>query len=134
MLVKINNLQNNRNLKNISLLIIALILANLVKAQPGWIDFTKRYYYTILDENGKEISFKYNKNYSIMIDDVLYKAPNIPQDSLIPAVENNGDFENQIRINDFTLALPIKSINEKQKQLEIKIIHKKDTMYICQTS
>lgn len=116
------------------MLIIALLFANLVTAQPGWIDFTKRYYYTILDENGKEISFKNNKNYSIMIDNMLYKAPNISQDSLKPAIMNSGDFESQIRINDFTLALPIKSFDERQKQLEIKIIHKKDTMYICQPS
>lgn len=133
-LVQITNFKNKRNLKNLFLLLIALFFANIVKAQPGWRDFTKRYYYTILDVNGKEISFKNNKNYSIMINDVLYKAPNIPQDSLKPAIMNSGDFENQIRINDLTLALPILSFNEKQKQLEIKIVHKKDTMYICQAS
>lgn len=133
-LIQITNFKRNQNLKNLFLLIIILLFSNLAKAQPGWIDFTKRYYYTILDENGKEVSFKNNKNYSIMIDDVLYKAPNIPQDSLKPAIMNSGDFENQIRINDFTLALPIKRFDERRKQLEIKIIHKKDTMYICQTS
>ncbi|RYD98668.1 MAG: hypothetical protein EOP54_06790, partial [Sphingobacteriales bacterium] len=103
-------------------------------AQPGWQDFTKRYYYTIVDENEKQILFKHNQHYSIMIDDVLYKAPNIPQDTLKPAILNGGAFENQVRINDFTLALPMKNFEERQKQLEIKIIHKKDTMYICQPS
>lgn len=69
-----------------------------------------------------------------MVDSVLYKLPNIPQDSLKPALENSNNFENQIRINDFSLAIPLKNFNERQKQLEIKIIHKKDTMYICQPS
>lgn len=121
-------------MKNIFLIIITLLFSNLTKAQPGWQDFTPRYSYTILDENGNEISFKNNKNYSIMIDDVLYKAPNIPQDSLKPAIRNNGNFENQIRINDFSLVIPIKDFDQTRKSLEIKIIHKKDTMFICQAS
>lgn len=121
-------------MKNIFLIIIALLFSNLTKAQPGWQDFTPRYSYTILDENSNEISFKNNKNYSIKIDDVLYKAPNIPQDSLKPAIRNSGNFENQIRINDFSLVIPIKDFDQTRKSLEIKIIHKKDTMFICQAS
>jgi len=121
-------------LKNIFLIIIALLFSNLTKAQPGWQDFTPRYSYTILDENSNEISFKNNKNYSIKIDDVLYKAPNIPQDSLKLAIKNSGNFKNQIRINDFSLVIPIKNFDQTRKSLEIKIIHKKDTMYICQAS
>ena len=69
-----------------------------------------------------------------MIDDVLYKTPNVPQDSLKPAIENSGIFEPQIRINDFSLIIHKKDFEQSQKSLEIKIIHKKDTMFICQTS
>jgi len=121
-------------LKNIFLIIITLLFSNLTKAQPGWQDFTPRYSYTILDENSNEISFQNNKSYSIMIDDVLYKTPNVPQDSLKPAIENSGIFEPQIRINDFSLIIHKKDFEQSQKSLEIKIIHKKDTMFICQTS
>jgi hypothetical protein len=119
-------------LKSLYTLILIFFCSNLVKAQPGWQDFTTRYSYTILDKNKKEISFKNNKDYSIMVDSVLYKLPNIPQHSLKPALVNSYNFENQIRINDFSLAISLKNFN--QKQLEIKIIHKKDTMYICQSS
>lgn len=65
---------------------------------------------------------------------MLYKAPNIPQDSLKPAIKNSGNFKNQIRINDFSLVIPIKDFDQTRKSLEIKIIHKKDTMFICQAS
>lgn len=112
-------------------------------------DFTTNYFYTILDGNGKEISFKDNKQYNIIIDDVLYKTPNIPQDSLKLNIEDISDSnenqirinelslsipqnENQIRINDLSLSILQKNYFEIGKQLEIKIIHKKDTMFICQ--
>jgi hypothetical protein len=122
-------------LKSLYTLILIFLCSNLAQAQPGWQDFTKRYSYNILDKNGKEISFKNNKNYSIMIDSVLYKSPNIPQDSLKPAlVDSYNGFENQIRINDFSLAIPQKKYQQSHNQLEIKIIHKNDTMYICQSS
>src|SRR5690606_13720813 len=122
------------NLKRIYISIIVLLCSNLVNAQPGWQDFTPRYSYSILDKNGKEISFKNNKNYSIMVDSMLYKSTNIAQDSLKPAIQDSYVFENQIRINDFSLVIPQKKYQVGQKQLEIKIIHKKDTMYVCQTS
>lgn len=110
------------------------LYSNLLKAQPGWQDFTVRYFYSILDEKGNKISFKGNKDYAIIIDNVLYKAPNIPQYELKLAKENSYNFERQICINDLSLAIPFKSINENEKQLEIKIIHGKDTMYICQST
>ena len=122
------------NLKNLFLLIIILLFSNLVIAQPGWQDFTARYSYTITDKNGKEISFKNNKNYRIMVDSVLYKASNIPQDSLKHPLQNSYGFENQIRINDFSLAVPQKNYRKSHRPLEIKIIHKKDTMFICQST
>jgi len=103
-------------------------------AQPGWQDYTARYSYTILDAKGKEISFKKNKQYSIMIDSVLFKSPRIPHEKLKPAVPNEGDFANQIKINDFSLAIPQKNYSRGGKRLEIKLIHKRDTMYICQAS
>lgn len=128
-------MKNIRKMKQKLLMLISFFLLSKVAfGQPGWQDFTARYFYTILDANGKEISFKNNKNYSIMIDSVLYKSPNIPQDSLKHAIENNNNFENQIRINDFSFAVPQKNYHQKEKRLEIKIIHKKDTMYICQPS
>jgi len=118
------------------ILISFIFLSGVAFAQPGWHDFTPRYFYTVLDENEKEISFKNNKNYSIMIDSVVYQSPNISQDSLKPAKENQYGFETLIRINDFSLAIPPpEDIYKKQeKRLEIKIIHKKDTMSICQPS
>ncbi len=68
-----------------------------------------------------------------MVEDVLYQAPNIPKDALKPAQENKNDFDRLIRINDFSLSVaPYKDYREKR--LEIKIIHKNDTMYICQPS
>lgn len=129
--------RNNQNLTNLCILILVIFCSNLAKAQPGWQDFTKRYFYTVLDENGHEISFKNNKDYRIMIDTVLYKTPNIPNDSIKPAKENyNWDkgYVNQIRINDFSMVNYQNDYFQSEKQLEIKIIHKKDTMYIRQPS
>jgi hypothetical protein len=115
-------------------LLLVIFCSNFSYAQPGWEDFTTRYFYTILNENGKEVSFKNSKNYSIMIDNMLYKMPNIPQDSLKSPIKNRRDFENQICINDFSLAIPQKNSHESHKRLEIRIIHRKDTMFICQSS
>lgn len=119
------------------ILISFILFSGVAFAQPGWQDFTTRYFYTILDKNGKEISFKNNKNYSIMIDNVLYKSSNIPNDSLKNA-EHNYDwdkgYENQIKINDFSMVNYQNDYSQSKKRLEIKIIHKKDTMYICQPS
>jgi len=115
--------------------VLAFLCSVGVCAQPGWQDFTARYFYTVLDENGKEISFKNNKNYSIMIDSVLYKSPNIPNDTLKKALPSDEGYQNQFRINDFSLTIPQKRFYDKgDKKLEIIIIHKKDTMYICQNS
>lgn len=69
-----------------------------------------------------------------MIDSVLFKSSKIPQDSLKHPLQNSYGFENQIRINDFSLAIPQKNYHQSHKQLEIKIIHKKDTMFICQAT
>lgn len=126
--------RNKYNLTKLYILLFVVFCSIFATAQPGWQDFTARYSYTILDANGDEISFLNNKNYSIMIDSILYKTQNIPQDTLKPAVENSNNFKNQIRINDFSLAIPRKNYYENHKSLEIKIIHKKDTMYICQSS
>lgn len=104
----------------------------LATAQPGWRDLTARYTYTILDENQKEISFKLNRDYAVLIDSTLYKSPNIPQDSLLPAQNNSPAFDYQIRINDFSIALRQKKLEEKN--LEIKIIRENDTMFISQAS
>lgn len=122
---------------NLCLMIIAMLYFNLAKAQPGWQDLTKRYFYTILDKNGQEFSFKNNSDYSIMIDSVLYKSSNIPNDSIKTLTVSSSwkpGFENLIKINDFSLVNYQNDYYRSKKQLEIKIIHKKDTMYICQPS
>lgn len=119
------------------ILLSLLLLSGSTVAQPGWVDFTARYFYTILDKNGKEISFKHNKHYSIMIDTVLYHYAGIPNDSLKPAKINYNDkkgFENQIRINDCSLVNYQNDFLKHNKRLVIKIIHKQDTMFICQPS
>lgn len=106
--------------------------------QPGWQDLTERYFYAITDENGKEISFKKNKAYSIMIDDVLYKSPNIPQHKLKTfygeTFNYNRGCEIQIRINDFSFVALQQEYENRDTELEIKIIHKKDTLFISQSS
>ncbi|MDD2984055.1 MAG: hypothetical protein PHQ74_11785 [Crocinitomicaceae bacterium] len=119
-------------------LLLAIIVINHSYSQPGWQDITERYFYNITDEKGKEISFKKDKNYRIMIDDVLYKSPNIPQHKLKIASDNfknnNKGFETQIRINDFSLVVFQQERHKYGKDLEIKIIHKKDTLFISQVS
>ncbi|MCL1868253.1 MAG: hypothetical protein FWF72_04840 [Paludibacter sp.] len=102
---------NKYNLTTFCVLIMLVFYSNIIKAQSDWIDCTIYYYYSILDENGKEISFKDNADYSIMIDSVLYKLPYIPQDSLqqffVKYSRNQIPFkecQNQIRINDFSIA------------------------------
>lgn len=114
-------------------LIIALFfIVQKSFAQPGWQDYTSRYFYTILDDNDKEISFKSDKLYQIQIDDIVYKNSTIPNDSLPIAEENSSVFYNYIKINDFSLRLAQSKYN--QKPVEIKIIHKKDTLFINQST
>lgn len=114
------------------LLLLLVLFAVSVNAQPGWQDFTNRYYYTILDKKGKVISFQKNKKYRIVVDSVVYRSPNIPTDSLPPVLRNSTyTFDNYIRINDFSLRLSQERYN-RYIPLEIKIIHKKDTMYLNQ--
>lgn len=117
-----------------TILILLTCFVHPVKAQPGWQDFTPRYYYTILDKQGNEISFIQSKDYSIMVDSLLFHTPNIPQDSLKPVLTNTYNFDYQIKINDFSIAIPQNDIFRQIRQLEIKIIYKKDTMFICQPS
>ncbi|WP_300487947.1 hypothetical protein [Flavobacterium sp.] len=110
------------------------ILSTIAKAQPGWRDFTTRYYYTILDREGNEISFVKNKSYHIIIDSVQYRSPAIPNDSLRPVKPYQREgFDNYIRINDFSLRIPQGKYNS-YVPLEIKIIHQRDTMYLNQTT
>lgn len=115
------------------LLLLLLVLFTVsVKAQPGWQDFTNRYYYTILDKKGKKIEFHKNKSYRIIVDSVVYRSPDIPTDSLPPVLRNRTyKFDNYIRINDFSLRLSQERYN-RYLPLEIKIIHKKDTMFFNQ--
>lgn len=113
-------------------LVLFLICVCKAQAQPGWRDHTLRYAYLILDKKGNEIAFRKDKRYTIMIDNVLYRGSGIPQDSLKPLKRNHEDPTIQIRINDFALALSRKANKAQHQQLQIKIIHRKDTMYICQ--
>lgn len=123
-------------------LLLLLISSNISYSQPGWQDRTERYFYSITDESGKEISFKKNKAYSIMIDDRLYRSPNIPQHKLKIATETNFNYkkgyEIQIRVNDFSLVIFSNDYysngKNKGKDIEIRIIHKTDTLFISQSS
>ena len=102
------------------------------RAQPGWQDYTIRYYYSILDDKGREIEFRKNRHYSIMIDSVLYQKSTIPQEILTPATPYSRGFDFHIRINDFSVAVPDANFRNREKNLEIKIIYKSDTMHLCQ--
>lgn len=136
--MKISTNSNKFPVQNFRIFYIILFLilqSGLLKAQPGWRDATKRYFYTIIDQNGKEISFKENGNYSIMIDGILYNGANIRQNPIRRVSSTDKEYQNQILINDFSLSIPQKEIvEENTKRLEIKIIYKKDTMLICQPS
>lgn len=124
-----------QNFRTFYIILFLILQFGLLKAQPGWRDATKRYFYTIIDQNGKEISFKENGNYSIMIDGILYNGANIPQNPIRRVSNTDKEYQNQILINDFSLSIPQKEIvEENTKRLEIKIIYKKDTMLICQPS
>lgn len=131
-----------KNTSTYLFLFLMLIASNISYSQPGWQDLTERYFYTITDENGKEISFKKNKEYSIMIEDKLYRSPTIPQHKLKNASADNFNYtkgyEIQIRINDFSFVVFQNDYYSRKrdtgKELEIKIIHKKDTMFISQSS
>jgi len=116
------------------LFFILILFPGVVKAQPGWRDFTARYYYTILDDKGEVISFIKDKAYCVVVDSVSYRAPYIPNDSLPPVKPNQrGGFDNYIRINDVSLRIPQGKYNS-YAPLEIKIIHQRDTMYLNQTT
>lgn len=73
-----------------------------------------------------------------MIESKVYRSPNIPQHKLKIASADNFDYnkgyEIQIRINDFSLVAFQHDYPNKGTELEIKIIHKKDTMLISQPS
>ncbi|WP_123962711.1 hypothetical protein [Chryseobacterium sp. 5_R23647] len=118
---------------NLYLLLVMLFLSTILKAQPGWQDRTPRYNYAIVDENGKEISFKNNKDYTIIIDKTLYKSPDIPQD-VFKQPGPHQDLILEFKINDLSLSIPMKENNWTQYSKEIKIIYKKDTMHISQPS
>lgn len=100
-----------------------------IHAQPGWVDFSSRYFYRIQDKEGKDIQFSNNKKYTIMIDSLSFSGSSVPCDSLTPTIEWSTDFYDYIRINDFSLSLPK---NDRFSKLSIRIIHKKDTMYLNQ--
>ena len=71
-----------------------------------------------------------------MIDEVSYKSPNFHKDTLQRGsyISWGHQFEYEVRINDFSFAIPQSNYFEKAKKLEIKIIRNKDTMFICQSS
>lgn len=101
-----------------------------LQAQPGWIDFTQHYHYTILDQHGEKIQFDGNKKFSIRINDKTYTHDSIPHDSLTPPIEDiTSEFYRHISINDFSLKLPL-----KYNQFEIQIISKEGVMHFNQES
>ncbi|MGB3464824.1 MAG: hypothetical protein WBA74_06130 [Cyclobacteriaceae bacterium] len=112
---------------------ISVLCPVLLAAQPGWQDFTSRYFYDIVDENGNKIIFRHNSDYHIMIDGVVYSGE-IPEDSLRHANPADGVFYSQFRINDFSLEIPQSRTWEIKKRTEIRVIRGPDTLFICQRS
>lgn len=127
-----NIIKESHKKTGIYIIILILFCFNTAKAQPGWRDFTARYAYRILDENQKEISFKTDKDYRIMINNMLYTSPEIPQEKLKTASRSDNGFQKQIHINDFSSSIPQENNNLGDNRLQIKIIYKKDTMFIMQ--
>jgi hypothetical protein len=100
------------------------------KGQPGWQDYTLRYFYSITDNNGNEIEFDGNEAFEISVDGKCYSKDAIPNDILPAALPNKGGHDVYIRINDFSLQLPPKHYNDSG--IEIIIIHSKDSMFLHQ--
>lgn len=109
-------------------------LSTIAYAQPGWIDYTQSYYYQILDSSGKEIAFKNNTDYSIVIDGKRYHSKNIPTDKLTPTSPEDYNFNTNIRINDFSLKILKRDEALMEYPLEIKIIYHSDTLFINQNT
>lgn len=123
--------------RSIQLLLFTVFsfLTSLLHCQPGNLDNTNRYSYTILDANGQEIIFQDNKSFSIWIDSTEYNSSEIPHIELPSPVLFNELYQsigNQILINDFSLTLPFREYPANQKQLEIKIVSENDTMFLFQ--
>ena len=110
-----------------------MFLSFIAQAQPGWIDQTLLFEYKILDTNGLIVSFQNNPDYSVIIDGKLYHTTSIPKDSLKPALQNSTTFEGHVSINDLSLVIaPSNGSWGLESNLDIRIIHLKDTMYLCQ--
>jgi hypothetical protein len=99
-------------------------------AQPGWRDYSRSISYTIKDVKDSIIQFKNNEGYSIIVKNKLYANNTIPTDDFIPAINNGHTFSYQITINDCKIQIPFSDNLNKNNNLEISIVHKKDTMHI----
>ncbi len=62
-------------------------------------DFTTNYFYTILDGNGKEISFKDNKQCNIMIDEDIVIYPNPAYDNFTLEIESVSESPEDIKFH-----------------------------------
>jgi hypothetical protein len=109
-------------------LLCCSLCAQKASAQPGWEDHTTYYYYTILDDSGKEIRLKENEAYTIGIGNSYFSGESIPFDSLKPIIRNSRTFYNYININDLSFRTPL----IRKEVTELKIILGKDTMHVNQ--
>ena len=124
-------------MKNLVLAFLLLIISMVGLSQPGWQDFTSRYYYTLLDKSGKEIVFAGSSVYQIMINEKVYRPSEIPQEKLslaTPEYTYKHGFDVQVLINDFALAITEDDSLKPEEGVEVKIIRGIDTMFICQPS
>ncbi len=109
------------------------------KAQPTWDTSTQaEFFYTILDEQNEEISFQNNPEYSIVINNKEYVAPNIPKEPLktkqeiIELFTRTKNFWKHIKINDFQLSISTTFNEQNNKYIDIQIKHNKEVMHINQ--
>lgn len=133
-------------------LFIAFIFSHAVNAQPGPMDLSNDFFYTIVDQNGKEISFQNDSTYQIRIDGKLQTTlkSSFQSDSISPVFADgltdtafilnyrirgypiSTEFCWDVEINDFNIRYVPKIIEDHQ--FEVQIIHGTDTMHLFQES
>ncbi len=142
-------------MKNFLLLLLTTFIFSLaVNAQPGPMDLSHDFFYTIFDTNGKEISFQTDLTYQIRIDGSLQTTvkPSFQNDSISPLLTDSLSNESlkipdysainwhpmdtefcwYIEINDFEIR-HVPKITEND-HFEVQIIHGTDTMHLFQES
>ncbi len=118
-----------------------LLSVHAAFAQPHWVFSTHAHFvYTILDKDSNEISFRDNPDYSIIVNDTEYVAPDIPYDyfktveDIMDSLVITRDFEKHIEINDFRLSLYRPSLHGRNYYEDITIKHQNEFMHIYQST